>query len=547
MKKRLLHNLTMSAIALVCLSFLLPTNVLAGTGSELWTEAVIIAQPEDVVECEGTLDQFLFVVAAPLNRDFKIAYRWYKDGKPVTDWVEDFGQITFDTLTYDLSGVYHARLFAFDPNWTPYEEEYDETSYPEPVDRPEGFNLDSARVSNIETSKAVNLYVLQDPEFMKDIPSVLTKTGNDLVFTFEANIYGEHNMENPSYWTEIDWFKGTEELVDNDRFAGTDGSIMTIENITATDYATDYRVRLISDCDTVWSNEFAISAEPQANITVQPIDVEGCLNDVVQLNVEADATIMNTNLAYQWMVNGTPIFDEAGKFNGANSPNLNVTLNPALGYDGTETFTCNVWPVGYPANNIMSAPAMITWKTAPVITMDLNADYTAKEDEDIELYVTVTGENLTYTWTKDGDDLGIDNDTLSLTALTMSEAGDYVVTVSNDCGEVTSATATLAVTQGPIVTSVDAVTGLGLSQNFPNPFDVNSTITFNTVVSGNASLVMTDMLGNTVAPLFNGFVNEGNLNTIQLNVNELNLETGTYFITLRMGDKVETRQISVVR
>ena len=87
----------------------------------------------------------------------------------------------------------------------------------------------------------------------------------------------------------------------------------------------------------------------------------------------------------------------------------------------------------------------------------------------------------------------------------------------------------------------------GLSQNYPNPFDVNSTITFNTVVSGNASLVMTDMLGNTVAPLFNGFVNKNNEQTIQLNVNELNLNTGTYFITLRMGERVETRQISVVR
>ena len=531
--RRLVHNLNLTAIAILCISILLPNTSMAGTGYDQWTEAVIIAQPQDVVECEGSLDQFLFVVAAPLNRDFKIAYKWYKDGKAVTNWVEDFGQITFDTLKYSMSGVYHARLFAFDPDWT--------SDYGNP------FSYDSARVSNIETSQSVNLYALQDPEFMKDIPNAVTKVGNDLVFTFDANIYGEHNMENPTYWTEIDWFKGTTELEDNERFAGTDGSIMTIQNVTAADLGTDYRVRLMSDCDTIWSNDFAISEEPQAIITLQPLDVEGCVNEVVQLNVEADATIMNTSLSYQWMVNGTPIMDEAGKFNGSNSASMNVTLNPALGYDGTEAFTCSVWPVGYPNNGIMSNAAKITWKTAPAITVDLNSDYSAKEDEDIELFVTVTGENLTYTWTHDGNDLGIDNDTLSLSVLTMSEAGDYVVTVSNDCGEVTSATATLVVTQGPIVTSVDAVTGLGLSQNFPNPFDVSSTITFNTVVSGNASLVLTDMLGNTVAPLFNGFVNEGNLNTIQLNASELNLNTGTYFITLRMGDRVETRQISVVR
>ena len=533
MRTRLLHNLSKAALTVLCLAFLLPSSSFAGDGYDVWTEAIIIAQPQDVIECEGSLDQFLFVVAAPLDRQFKIAYRWFKDGKPVTNWVEDFGQITFDTLTYDLSGVYHTQLFAFDPNWT--------SNYGNP------FSYDSARVSNIETSQSTNLYVLQDPEFMKDIPSVVTKVGNDLVFTFEANIYGEHNMEDPSYWTTVDWYKGDEELEDNDRFAGTNGSIMTIENVTAGDFADDYRVRLMSDCDTIWSNNFAIGEEPQAIVTVQPLDVEGCVDDVVQITVEADATILNTNLTYQWMVNGTPIMDEAGKFNGAMTANLNVTLNTDLNYDGTEAFTCNVWPTGFPDNGVMSDTAMITWKTAPVITMDLDPNYSAKEDEDATMYVAVTGENLTYTWTHDGNDLGIDNDTLMLTGLAIADAGEYIVTISNDCGEVSSITAVLEVTTGPTVTSVDAQVGLGLSQNYPNPFDVNSTITFNTVVSGNASLVMTDMLGNTVAPLFNGFVNKNNEQTIQLNVNELNLNTGTYFITLRMGERVETRQISVVR
>ncbi|MER3328875.1 MAG: T9SS type A sorting domain-containing protein, partial [Candidatus Kapaibacterium sp.] len=494
-------------------------------------EAIIIEQPHDVVECEGSLDQFLFVVAAPSQKQFKIAYRWWKDGRPITNWVEDFGQITFDTLRHRLSGLYRAELFAFDPAWV--------SQYGNP------FHYDSARVSPIVYSDVANLYVLQKPSFMKDIQSVYTKEGEGLSLTFDAQTYGEHNMSNPTYWTKIQWYKGMTPLTDGERYEGTNSSILNIENVMASDFGTDYRVMLLGECDTVWSNEFAISEAPFALVSVDPTNVDGCVGDVVQLSVEAQSTISTINLVYQWWVDGVMVMDEAGKFNGANTPNLNVTLTTDLGYDGTEEFVCQVWPVGYADNGVISGPAMITWKTAPVITMDLSADYSAKEDEKVEMYITATGANLTYTWTKDGVDLANNNDSLVIDMVAMDDAGEYVVTVSNDCGEVTSATATLAVTQGPIITSVNANVGLGLSQNYPNPFNTNSTMTFNSQRGGNATVVMTDMLGNVVANLFNGTVNAGVDTRIDINVNNLN--SGTYFITLRMGDKVETRQVSIVR
>jgi hypothetical protein len=530
MKTKVLHNLGLISIAMLCLSFILPTNTLAGTG--YYPEsAIIIEQPRDVVECEGSLDQYLFVVAAPSQKQFKIAYRWWKDGRPVSGWVEDFGQITFDTLRYRMSGLYRAELFAFDPDWV--------SLYGNP------FHYDSARVSPIIFSEDANLYALQRPSFMKDVESVLTKEGTSLSLTFDANTYGEHNMNNPSYWTQIQWYRGNTPLVDDERYQGTQSSILNIENVMASDFASDYRVMLLGECDTVWSNEFAISAEPNAIFTVQPAGVDGCVDDVVQISVEAESSISTVALAYQWMVDGVAIMDEAGKFNGANSPDLNVTLTTDLAYDGTEEFTCNVWPVGFPSNGATSDAAMITWKTAPVITMDLSADYSAKEDETVEMYITAAGANLVYKWTKDGTDLNNDNDSLVIDKVAMDDAGEYVVTVTNECGEVTSATATLAVTQGPIITSVNANVGLGLSQNYPNPFSSNSTMTFNSQRGGNATVVMTDILGNVVANLFNGTVNAGVDTRIDINANNLN--SGTYFITLRMGDKVETRQVSVVR
>jgi hypothetical protein len=536
MKTRVLHNLGLASITMLCLSFLLPTNTMAQYYPET---AIIIEQPQDVIECEGSLDQFLFVVAAPSQKQYKIAYRWWKDGRVISDWVEDFGQITFDTLRYRLSGLYKAEMFVFDPNYN--------GSTNGGSGWPSGQSYEEARISPIVFSEEANLYALQKPEFMKDIKSVFTKEGKGLSLTFDAHIYGEHNMENPTYWTQIQWFRGNTPLTDNERYEGTKSSILNIENVMATDFATDYKVRLVGECDTVWSNNFAINKEPVATVTIPPVGVEGCVGDVVQLSIEAESSIANVNLAYQWWVDGVKITDEAGKFNGTNTPNLNVTLTTDLAYDGTEEFTCQVWPVGYPDNGAISAPAMITWKTAPVLTMDLSAAYSAKEDDKVEMYVTVTGSNLTYTWTKDGVDLANNNDSLVIDMVAMADAGDYVVTVSNDCGEVTSTTATLTVTQGPIITSVNAETGLGLTQNYPNPFEGNSSMSFNSQRSGNASVVMTDMLGNVVANLFNGYVNAGAETTIQLNVTNMNLNSGTYFVTLRMGDKVETRQISVVR
>ncbi len=494
-------------------------------------EVVIIEQPNDVIACEGSTDRFLFVVAAPDLKGYNIVYRWWKDGRKISNWTPDFGQLNFDTLRYKMSGTYRAEMFVFNPRW--------KSDYGNP------FNYDSAKVSPVVFSEEINLYVLQRPSFLSDIKPITAALGSNLSLTFDAQIYGEHNMENPTYWTEIQWYRGNTPLTDNERYQGTKSSILNINNVDASDYATDYRVRLVGECETIWSNEFAISQEPYATIKVQPTSVEGCVNDVVQISVEAESTLQGMPLTYQWMVNGVAIIDEAGKFNGANSPDLNVTLTTALAYDGTEVFTCKVWPVGFPNNGATSSPAMITWKTAPVITMDLSNAYSAKVDDKVELYITVTGNNLTYTWTKDGVDLVNNNDSLVIDMVTLGDAGDYVVTVSNDCGDVTSTTATLAVTQGPIITSVNAITGLGLSQNYPNPFSSNSTMTFNSQRSGNATVVMTDMLGNIVANLYNGHVNAGVETPIQLN--NMNLNSGTYFITLRMGDKVETRQVSVVR
>lgn len=489
---------------------------------------IIIDQPNDIVECVGSTDRFFSVIAAPSDRYFEIAYRWWKDGSPVSDAKIQNGLLALDTLDYNMSGLYTVEIWAIDTMKA-------------------GDDAVSQRISESVYSTPANLYVLQRPEFLSPVLNVTAATGTSHTFTIDAHFYGEHNMEDPTYWTQIDWYKGNVELEDNDRYEGTNASILTIENLQADDYADDYRVRLIGECDTVWSNNFSISAEPEVNITAQPISVDGCVDGVVQITTEATVTVQGTNIMYQWMVNGAPIMDEAGKFSGTNTPNLNVTLTTDLGYDGTEEYTCMIYPEGYMDNSVVTDAAMITWKTAPFISADLNSDYSVEEEQAITLAIAADGENLTYTWMKDGNDLGNDQATYDITSATMDDAGEYMVTITNDCGEVMSTTATLVVTAKTVVTSVTADHGLGLEQNYPNPVIDNTTIRFNSEVSGQAVLALTDMMGNTVTNLFNGFVTANSPITTNINTNQLNLTSGTYFVTLRMGSKVETIQISVIK
>lgn len=75
--------------------------------------------------------------------------------------------------------------------------------------------------------------------------------------------------------------------------------------------------------------------------------------------------------------------------------------------------------------------------------------------------------------------------------------------------------------------------GFSLSENFPNPFTSSTTIPFVMVNSDYVTLKVTDVLGNVVATLVNGFVEAGNhAVTFEADDNLKKLAGGVYFYTL---------------
>ena len=68
-----------------------------------------------------------------------------------------------------------------------------------------------------------------------------------------------------------------------------------------------------------------------------------------------------------------------------------------------------------------------------------------------------------------------------------------------------------------------------LEQNFPNPFNPNTSISFTLPESGNVKLTVYNLLGQEIATLVNG-VKEAGTHTIHFNTDELN--SGIYIYKL---------------
>ncbi|PKL77246.1 MAG: hypothetical protein CVV25_14830 [Ignavibacteriae bacterium HGW-Ignavibacteriae-4] len=517
-----------TSIFLVLISLIISAEAKA----QSYAEAIIIEQPNDVIECEGSLDQYLFVVAAPSQKQYKIAYRWLKDGSPISTWVADFGQLTYDTLRYRMSGLYNAELFAYDPNWI--------SAYGNP------FNYDSARVSPIVSSEKANLYVLQPPSFMKDIEYQIVKKDDDCIFTFDANIYGEHNMADPTYWTDIQWFKDSVALINGDRISGVQSSILTINNIKETDYSTKYRVRLSDDCDTIWSNEFAIYDEPSLIWGGFRVRDWGCVGNTVQLWFINNSTITGIPVINEWYMDGQLLNDIPGIVSGSKNDTLLFYLDTNNNFNYEATFKCKAWPEGYSNNSEYGVNSHIDFTRPPQILNDLEPTYTIEEGGLLLLGIKSAGSSFYVYWRKDDEDWFWYEDTLRLGQISLEQSGNYQAMVFNECDTVFSRIAEVTVTKKPTITSIEDNSNQVISI-YPNPLSSISTLTINPKSTRKVSVILADILGNKLATVFDDMIQANQQQSINLNIDNIGLSSGTYYIIIQMGDKVETRQISVVK
>ncbi|MCX7876408.1 MAG: CotH kinase family protein [Melioribacteraceae bacterium] len=85
-----------------------------------------------------------------------------------------------------------------------------------------------------------------------------------------------------------------------------------------------------------------------------------------------------------------------------------------------------------------------------------------------------------------------------------------------------------------------------LYQNFPNPFNPETTISYQIPISGITTLKIFDLLGNEIATLVNEYQNAG-FYRYQFSINKYQLTSGIYFYQLKNGNFVETKKMIIVK
>jgi hypothetical protein len=83
-----------------------------------------------------------------------------------------------------------------------------------------------------------------------------------------------------------------------------------------------------------------------------------------------------------------------------------------------------------------------------------------------------------------------------------------------------------------------------LEQNFPNPFNPNTTIKYSIPNENHVSLVVYNFLGQEVMKLFDGIKDAG---YYQLEFDVTNLPSGIYFYTLSSGNFISTKKMILLK
>lgn len=218
------------------------------------------------------------------------------------------------------------------------------------------------------------------------------------------------------------WKKNGVALTNNGHYSGVTTNTLTITGTTGADSDT-YTVDVTGSGNTVTSTPATLTVNTAAAITTQPVSQGSCLGSNVTFTVAATGY----NLSYVWKKGTTVV--------GTNSPTLTLT---GLVAGDAGNYTCTV--TGGCGSPVVSSTAVLTIiSTATIAQQPTNQSIC--NGGTLTLNVVGTGgNNTTYQWTRNGQPVGTSSATYTVNNASSNDVGNYQVTITGNCGTVTSNT-----------------------------------------------------------------------------------------------------------
>ncbi len=241
-----------------------------------------------------------------------------------------------------------------------------------------------------------------------------------------------------------------------------DQSVGTIVGYNSTDpiyvsptVTTTYQLLQVVDANNCQAPPANMSGNPTVtllediSIDAEPADATRCPGD----NVSFTVTVSGTGpITYQWEKDGTPLVN-GGDISGADAATLTIS-NLDAGDAGD--YHVEVSGACAPANS--DTVTLTMNEDISVVTQP--AGNTLCPGETFKIFVEVTGTNPTYRWRRNGVNLfdggdisGSATDTLTISNIEASDAGNYDVVITGYCAGATSNVAALVVNVDPEITT----------------------------------------------------------------------------------------------
>jgi len=265
-------------------------------------------------------------------------------------------------------------------------------------------------------------------------------------------------------------------------------STLSLTNVQATQ-AASYTVVVTNVAGSITSQVAILTVNIPAGIATQPQSQTVVQGQNASFSVVASGT---TPFSYQWNLNGAAV---------------SVATNSTLSLTNVQTTQAGSYAVVVTnaGGSVTSTVAVLTLILPPAITNQPQSQ-TVAAGQSASFSVGANGAPTTYQWNFNGTALsGAANSTLTLTNVRTTNAGSYMVVAMNIAGSVTSAVASLTVTNPNIALSLPSGTGMthaGFTVQFSAPVgvtyvvlastDLNNWSPIATNVASGASAVFTN-------------------------------------------------------